>query len=62
MVHCPKCGTPFEKDSDVVFEDLDAHSSISDSFWTGMAERYYSISCGHCDHLIGSGIAGAVNS
>lgn len=62
MVHCPECGTTFEEASDVVFEDYDSHSFLEDSFWAGMAERYYVISCRTCEHLIGSGVAGAVMS
>lgn len=60
MVHCPECGTTLSGTDDVVFEDLDSHSAMSDSWLTGMAERFYTISCAHCDHLIGSGVAGGV--
>jgi len=61
MVHCPECGTTFEQEDDLEFSDLDSENqSFSLSLSSGMAKRFYVLSCGHCDHIIGSGVAGKI--
>lgn len=60
MVHCPECDHTLATKGDVSFTDLDSEGQDLFSLSTAnMAKRFYVISCRHCDHVIGSGVAGA---
>ncbi len=59
MAHCPGCGNTVSTAGDVTFTDMDSDGVLSDGFFAkhAAASRYYVMSCGQCNRMLGGGVA-----
>lgn len=55
MAHCPGCGNTVSTGTDITFTDMDAEGFLDGDF--GVASRYYVMSCGQCNRMLGGGVA-----
>jgi len=55
MAHCPGCGNTVSTAGDVTFTDMDAEGFLSGDM--SIASRYYVMSCGQCNRMLGGGVA-----
>jgi predicted nucleic-acid-binding Zn-ribbon protein len=55
MAHCPGCGNTVSTARDVTFIDMGADGFLSGDM--SKASRYYVMSCGQCNRMLGGGVA-----
>lgn len=56
MAHCPGCGNTVSSARDITFTEMDADGTFSLSN-PGSANKYYVMSCGQCNRMLGGGVA-----